>query len=117
MKKVIAGLIFVGLLCAVNSFAADLSCNGTVTSITYGYGGEVYINTSFRTDTIRLCSVEYEWQDAVGEKTCALWARTVNDAVALGKQIRVKYSDTTYTCDTLPTWGNSIVPEYVRLYN
>ncbi len=117
MRKIVIGLICTGLLCAGTAYAGSLSCNGTVSSVTYGHGGEVYINTSFHSGTIRLCSVEYEWQDAVGEKTCALWARAVNDAIALGKQIRVKYSDTTYTCNTLPTWGNSIVPEYVRLYN
>ena len=114
--------LFVAMVCILCcfgtqvSFAAALSCTGTVTSVTHGAGGEVSINTSFRPDTIRLCSVVYEWQ-GVNESMCALWARDINDAITYGKQITVKYTDTAFTCETLPTWSASVVPEYVRLRN
>lgn len=98
------------------AFAAPVTCTGTVNDVTIGTGGEVYIKTSyFPTDSMRLCSLEYEWQDAVGEKTCAAWFRVVQDAFINGKQVVVKYHDITQTCATLPTWSSSHVPEYVRI--
>jgi len=116
MKRILMMVVLAVSMMGVNSAIADtVSCHGIISEITYGVGGETYIKTSYRSDWTRLCSVEYEWQDAVGEKTCAVWTRAMNDAYLNGKEITVKYENITDTCGTLPTWGNSHVPTYVRV--
>lgn len=116
MRRVVSIVMVVFFCVATPLFAAGpLTCTGTVTGITMGAGGEVYITTSYRADWMRLCSVEYEWQDAVGEVTCAMWSRNLTEAYLGAKQISVKYTSTDFTCANLPTWNTSIVPEYVRL--
>lgn len=113
MKKVIVILLGVCFLLCGQAQAADIQCSGTVTGLTYGTNGEVYIKTTYRTDWMRICSVE--WEDGIGKVACAMWAKNLNDAYREGKRIVIKYVNTTYTCDMLPTWGATPVANYLRL--
>ena len=114
MKKITIVFSLLAALLTTNAMADTISCQGHVTGLTFGDGGEVYITTTYRSDWMRICSVEYEW-NAIGEVTCAMWSKNLTDAYLNDKQITVKYADVTHTCANAPTWGSSSTPQYIRL--
>jgi hypothetical protein len=94
---------------------AGTYCSGVPEQVlTYDHG-RVMIFGSWRNDWTSICSVEEEWK-GVGIQTCWNWFALVNEAASQGNEIIVYYSDLSSNadCATLPIYGASIAPGYVR---
>lgn len=115
MKKQLAVLaIFAGAL-THSAAHADAYCAGlTYEALTYG-NGDVMILPAWRGDWIVICNVNTP-RNNVSPSTCFSWFSAINSSIIYNKSVGYYFAGIDPSaCTTLPTYGNTPAPVYVRL--
>jgi hypothetical protein len=111
-----AAQVAAGVYCAsvlVAPVRADVYCFATINEYLVYSDGTLAINASFRNDWITLCSTQGVLYN-VSVEACMTWYSTIAAAKIHNKTIGIYYG-TNLTCASLPTYGSSIAPSYVRI--
>jgi hypothetical protein len=92
---------------------ADIYCSGTINEYLVYCDGTLAINASSRNDWITLCGTQGVLYN-VSVETCMTWYSTIAAAKIHNKTIGIYYG-TNLPCASLPTYGSSLAPSYVRM--
>lgn len=96
------------------ALAANLWCSGTPENLYIADMGQLFIRGSWRTDYTQLCNVEGEWK-GIPQQTCWSWYGILSSAITNTRLVTVYYSNSAYTCATMPTYEAAEPPGYVML--
>ncbi len=93
---------------------ADFNCSGTLFSMLVYRDGTLIVNTSWRGDYTRLCSLSGTPTEIA---VCASWVAIAKEAIRSAKSVFTYYPDSTgtLTCASLPTYGSTPTPTYFAL--
>ena len=92
--------------------AANIWCSGTLASVYVTNDGQFLLNGSWRNDFTMICHLHQTW-NGVAPETCTFWYALMVTSKTNAKTVRVYYSDTSYSCETLPTYYATPGPGYV----
>jgi hypothetical protein len=101
---------------ASTTFAANLTCKGTVTDLAHTATGELRIKPIWRGDWVTLCNTSVAWK-GIPIEVCKLW-----QAQALAAQITqagtiTQYDNITATvCSSISTYGNADAATFFANY-
>ena len=116
MKKIISLIGLFLLLTASNAFAW-FACSGAV-QVNTGSDGSVLIRADAAfpgpAASREICSLNSEWK-GIPTATCKAWFSQTIAAQLTNKQIWIQYLDDAYTCATMPTYGDAIVPYTIHI--
>lgn len=115
MNRKIA-LIFGASLFAVSFEAsANFSCNGTVNYLGMDDGGNVFVSLNDTNHIHSICSVNAQSAFGVTATACKSMYGTLLLAKSTGRNVSLYYRDMTYTCATIPNWGQMPSTYFVEL--
>lgn len=115
MKKLITGAIAIATLVLPSTANAAAYCVGTVSNVFVYGSGDVVINGSWRNGWTTICNVNEE-RLGIKPQTCFTWFSAVSSGITENKQVGVYYANlNSGDCATIPTYGSSPAPYYVRL--
>lgn len=113
MKRILLGTL-IAIVMASPAAAFPRWCDGTPGNFYIRTDGAAIYQASWRGgDYVQVCNVRVEWK-GVPTDVCLTWVAKIDAAVALGKNIRIKYDDAP-PCDQVPTNGAAPGPNYVML--
>jgi hypothetical protein len=92
--------------------AANLWCDGTLGQVYVTNSGQFLLSGSWRNDITMICHLHQTW-NSIPPETCVFWYALMVTSKTNEKPVRVYYTDTPYSCTTLPTYGASPGPGYV----
>jgi hypothetical protein len=88
-------------------------CAGSLQEYLVYSDGGLMIYGSWRNDWTYLCNLQGSW-NGIPSETCFSWLAIVGSAKAHNKPLMVYYPNDV-TCSSLPSYGNSPAPGYVRI--
>lgn len=99
----------------LSSFASagNLWCLGQLSGSYITSSGQLVINGSWRKDWTTVCDTR--GVRGVDTVVCSLWASYAATAIKEGLNVRIMYSNPSFTCETVPTYNNAPAPAYVML--
>jgi len=95
---------------------AGYVCQGTVAGVLVYADGALSVNASYRNEWTKLCNLQAA-KNGISTQVCFAWLTAALSAKAYNSDFITYYSDGTYTCATIPTYGNSIPPVYAGVLN
>lgn len=114
MKKsflsLLAAIALVSL--ATHSYASQW-CTGQVQSVLVGYGGNVEVLATFRSDWLMVCSLGGTWK-GVPADTCKAWLGVLTTLRVSHDNVLVAYFDDT-PCSSIASYESAPAPAYVAL--
>jgi len=113
-KRIKLGFLALMLILASStSLAAPQWCYGTVGYLWMYKNGDLYVNTSWRGDYVRVCNINQNL-GSVTPQNCASWLTLLRNAVT-NKENTIIFYDDAPACKDIPTYGRAPVPGYVML--
>ena len=97
---------------AAPSVAETLYCAGTSNGAYVSDQGEFILRGSWRNDYTMVCHLRQTWK-GIAPETCAFWYALMVTSQTNAKPVTVYYTNSAYTCATLPTYQASPAPGYV----
>jgi hypothetical protein len=101
----------ISLTLATPVFAAQIWCTGTLVAVYIDNNGGVFLRGAWHQNYQQICQINQTWK-GIAPETCAFWAGLMATSKTHDKTVIVSY-DTTYTCASLPNYGDAIAPIYV----
>ena len=95
------------------AMAADVQCNGSVSSLLIYTDGTVNILASWRSDYTHICNLK-QVRKGVDPLTCAMWVNAIESARKLSATIKTYYTDdgSFTSCADLPRYAAAPAPVY-----
>jgi len=113
MTSIRAVVVSALIVFAVPAARADVWCSGSVLETLVYKDGGLMIRSSWRNDWTYICSMQSPW-NGVATEACFSWYALVSSAKIHNKQIMALYVGES-SCASIPTYGSSPAPVYVRM--
>ncbi len=112
MKKII--LVLLMFFVVPSAQAGTIWCSGEINNITLYSSGALYIQGSWTAtpSATLLCNTQDEEWGGIDAVVCLQWYGLAKTAFENSQSVVVKYITDSYTCSDLPTFGDSLVPNY-----
>lgn len=115
MKKMVSFIIFNAALVMSSNAWATAYCQGDITNTLTEVDGDVLIRSSWRNDWVTICNLD-QTRQGVSPSTCFGWFSSVSSSITENKQVVVQYLGLGQSaCQTMATYANAPVPDYVML--
>lgn len=116
MKRKISSILGICLLVASLDASADVRCSGTVNYLgIHGGNGNLFVGLNDTSHVHAICNLDAQGTFAVTPAVCKVMYATLLQAKMTGSSVWLYYSDTSFTCSTIPNWGGMPSMYYLGL--
>ena len=115
MNHKIALIFGVSLLTTSFDASANFLCNGTVNYLGMEGSGKVFVSLNDTSHIHAICNVNDQGAYSVTTTACKSMYATLLLAKSTSRSVTLYYTDTTFTCATIPNWGGMPSTYFVEL--
>jgi hypothetical protein len=106
VKNKIVSMLGICLLAASFDASADVRCPGTVSYLGIdGSNGNLFVALNDTSHTHAICNLNAQGAFTVTPAVCKVMYASLLQAKTTGSSVWLYYSDTSFTCSTIPNWG------------